>query len=632
MNKHTEDEQDRSSYMEEFDKSVAIIGGGMGGCMSAWVLANAGWHVTIIESAPDLLSKSADKTPGRMGLGFHYADLATAEKYLRATINFVREFPDFQIGQDKPQSHFLRHGRYFITKDSLHTSEEIMKTYNKLRDIYTALVKEDSQNEVFGDPDVFFRVLYRDEYKDVIEANRVVKGIETCEHLLNWPKFKEFFLEKLKNHENIRIIANTTVTKAKRLHDARFLLSYTQSDTFGETEAHENLVTPYVLNCSWQNSESLDVQIGLKNPEELNRSNRVKVLAKVRLPKNLREIHSSFFLTGPHCMVSNMGDEEGTALMSYAPITNINVFSGLTLPPAWSNLINGKYSPEDIDEIMPDIALSLSGVEVKIPERLTHYLKRTERADWDIKQLLIHYYGERVKEGVSKYIPDIQYAEVVDVRFGIVKTKGETNIADKNSAMHKRDYSGIEELQCGWITNDLMKLLYGLDNANEVLKLLNKHHELDRKILLLARQHSQGDQAAFCAARNVSRRLYGHTESSITTTFTDTDSSRTTSEKSHTDSESDSWNSSPRERDSAANKLHFFHSGTGPKALPVPEKVEEPNKVWSQEYGLYYTKSHSAPTSSPGSPEKKTTVIHNRSTSDPDAPIKQKTPTSRKLF
>jgi hypothetical protein len=552
-------------FAEDFEKEVAIIGGGMGGCMSAWVLAKAGWKVTILESASDLLLRSANQTPARMGLGFHYADEKTAEKYLRATINFMREFPGFLIGQNEPQSHYLKHGRYYISKDSQHPPDEIMKTYYGLKELYVKLVNEDPKNAVFGDPDLFFRVLYVDEYSDVVEASRVVKGIETCECLLNWPKFRSLFIEKLREHPNIKILLNTTVIEPKRSTDARFSLLCLTQDTRQSKKETSLLITPYVVNCSWQNSEWLDVQMGLKSEDNLNRSNRVKVLAKVKLLES-SNMHSSFFLTGPHCMVSNMGD--GTALMSYAPITNIQTFKDLKLPEPWAHLIDSKCVARDMVTVMPDILKHLQGQSVHLPIRLQTYLRETNRGEWDINKLLLYYYGSRIQEGVAQYIPKIKNSELIEVRFGIVKTRGDVDITNKNSAFHKRDYSGIEVLQCGWITNDLMKLLYGLDNAKEILGLLNHHYESDKQIVSYAKMCSGMAKEAFWAARDCSRRIFGRLEIPKMMLLTRTESSNIPSE-------------------TEPNNLDVRQTNSKSTAYVSVPALRSQGMIWSQEYGCY---------------------------------------------
>ena len=247
--------------------------------------------------------------------------------------------------------------------------------------------------------------------------------------------------------------------------------------------------TPYVLNCTWQNAEEINGQMEFKLQDEW--TNRLKVLARVELPESLREMHSSFFLVGAHCMVSNLGN--GTALMSFAPVTNIKNFS-IHIPAIWTALIEGKRENLDIHTIMPDIQKYLDDKLFELPTDLKTYLdKHTDPSSWNHQELLKLYFGLKIRDGVAKYVPKMLDAKVLDVQFGFVKTKGAADILDPKGAFHSRAYSGIEENRTGWITNSLVKLFYAVDNGNEVQALLENHFNEDRRITLDILTRCRGD-------------------------------------------------------------------------------------------------------------------------------------------
>ena len=77
---------------------IAIIGGGIAGCTTALRLARDGHDIYIFEEKEDLLQGTSARTPGRMGLGYHYFDLATATTYMRQTVRFMREYPGMLLG------------------------------------------------------------------------------------------------------------------------------------------------------------------------------------------------------------------------------------------------------------------------------------------------------------------------------------------------------------------------------------------------------------------------------------------------------------------------------------------------------------------------------------------------------
>ena len=185
-------------------REVVVIGGGAGGCGAALALANNGWKVRLFEKNT-LFSGTSSKTPGRLGLGFHYMDLHTSEMLLRATVRFVKQFPGFRVGENLPWSHPLRHGRYFVTKNSLASPPEILSLYESLKHVYADIVQEDTCNMVFGPPEDFNRILERKEYEDVVHGSKVVLGIETAEHLLAWDKIEHHIANTIRSHENISI-------------------------------------------------------------------------------------------------------------------------------------------------------------------------------------------------------------------------------------------------------------------------------------------------------------------------------------------------------------------------------------------------------------------------------------------
>lgn len=108
------------------DKTVAVIGGGAGGCGSSLALAERGWKVHLFEKNT-IFSGTSGITCGRLGLGFHYIDLETSLKLMRATIRLVKTFPGHCVGEDFPSSHPIRRGRYFITNDSLASPHDILE-------------------------------------------------------------------------------------------------------------------------------------------------------------------------------------------------------------------------------------------------------------------------------------------------------------------------------------------------------------------------------------------------------------------------------------------------------------------------------------------------------------------------
>jgi len=198
----------------------------------------------------------------------------------------------------------------------------------------------------------------------------------------------------------------------------------------------------FIINATWEWTDYINSKIGYyRSPNEL-RTNRAKVLVKVKLPDELKEKHSMFFCIGPHCMFSNVGG--GFGFITYAPETNLLNSTELIPPKSYLDIINGQIPIE--------------------------------------KQLII---AKKIVAGVSRYIPAMIKAEIAEILFGTVQVEGEVDIFDPTSRVHIRDYTGLRYLEDGFISLSCMKLLYGYGNANIIITLFNSFKE---KILPLPRQ------------------------------------------------------------------------------------------------------------------------------------------------
>ena len=96
-------------------RTNVVVVGGVGGCCTALALARTQqFQIYLLEKNGELMRESSDVTPGRMGLGFHYADKETALYYLHATLEFTRKYGRFrqEVGRSETL-HPLRRGRYF---------------------------------------------------------------------------------------------------------------------------------------------------------------------------------------------------------------------------------------------------------------------------------------------------------------------------------------------------------------------------------------------------------------------------------------------------------------------------------------------------------------------------------------
>lgn len=403
---------------------ITIIGGGIAGCTTAVELSKKGHEVVILERDEDILRGTSARTPGRMGLGYHYFDSETAKLYMTNTVEFMKNYSDCFLGDETTS--YLRDGRYFITRDSLIGLQELMASYDRISAYFERMCRSDSSNDIFHDYHLH-RSMDPEEFQEDVNMEKVAFAIETKELLLDWKKY-EARLKKELEQEGVTLRTGFEISQVGRTEDGKF--EFVSSS--GEQGSAD-----YVINCTWQNIDKINEMVGIGDAktkkEDPNKSvtSRLKLLAEVELPESLREKHSMFFCVGPHAMFSNLGN--GIGRITYAPVTNFGVTTDSQMPEQFERWLNQGLNPEEEQE-----------------------------------------YGKRIIAGVAEYIPAMKDAKLRNVIPGIVKSKGAVTLDDRESPFHKRNYDGVEEQQIGWVDNAAMKLFYALANAEKVSEIITK--------------------------------------------------------------------------------------------------------------------------------------------------------------
>lgn len=88
---------------------------------------------------------------------------------------------------------------------------------------------------------------------------------------------------------------------------------------------------------------------------------------------------------------------------------------------------------------------------------------------------------------MARYIPEMMAAEILDVKFGIVQTKGEMSLQDlrhREGPHHLRNYHSVREEMQGLISNPAMKLFYFVQNGIEVRKIFDIQEARDKHLRL----------------------------------------------------------------------------------------------------------------------------------------------------
>lgn len=426
-------------------KIVAVIGAGSGGVEAALQVADSLeiGKIILIEQSEALQQGTCSNANPRVGAGFHYPDLATAIRYLRASIKVLKKYPGFTLHDNDPR---LKNWFYFVVKESKNTQKSqfsldfTRRLYKNLQNEYRELVSKDPDNAVFGDPNNFYQEMTLEEYRKFLnvpeeEFRRIVNPdvvecvIKTAERIFNWPKFREQNINQVKKHAKIDVRTSTEVVDVRK-EGAKYILVTKCNNKKSE------LTVDIVINASWNSIRKLDAKAGFYvEPNEYTM--RTKCMIQLELPKELQNVPSMFFCFGAFASLTNTGydvDAKCTkGFLTYEPETNIEATTHTEISEYSKNLISGKATEEEKQQ-----------------------------------------FAKKIIDGAAIFMPAIKEAKFKGViKFGVVITKGEVNIHSADSAFHNRDYSGVDSLWHGWVDLFNMKLFYLVQNGNEVKNIVD---------------------------------------------------------------------------------------------------------------------------------------------------------------
>jgi hypothetical protein len=226
--------------IENMGESVAVIGSGVAGSLSAHELTQAGYQVTILEQLPEAFSgSSANAAHLHLG-GLYSANLQTAKECLVSAVEMKKAIPH---GMTNEKVQFL------VAEDSDMSLDDLVEFHEELTDYYANLPSED---QVFGLPENFFRVLRPEEYAF---AKRVAGGLISQEVTLNMAQTREKVLAGFIRLGG-RLLTNTKVIEVEQKSNGRFGLVVERN---GHTEA---LAFDQVVNAAGYGAGPIDHQLG----------------------------------------------------------------------------------------------------------------------------------------------------------------------------------------------------------------------------------------------------------------------------------------------------------------------------------------------------------------------------------
>jgi glycine/D-amino acid oxidase-like deaminating enzyme len=205
--------------------SVAVIGCGIFGALSALKLAALGYRVSIFELHPGIMMGASLNNQSRLHLGFHYPrDLETGRQSMRGFESFRKEFQDAIVTGFR--------NAYFIAESGSMTSP----------DRYLAFCRE------LGCP---FSQLDIDEFSPRIKG--VAIGIECDEVVYDGRRLAAVIGARLSGEAGLSVNLGTAVTEVGRSGQGRF---------FVKTSAGRQESFDAVVNASYADINRLTSELG----------------------------------------------------------------------------------------------------------------------------------------------------------------------------------------------------------------------------------------------------------------------------------------------------------------------------------------------------------------------------------
>lgn len=372
---------------------VGILGGGLQGCSAALALAERGARVTIFDRNDGLLTRAAVANEGKIHLGYMYAGdptLLTAKMMIRGALTFAPFFAR-QFGVSCESFPTSIPAAYVVHRDSQKSPHAIAH--------YLAKVHELVAEAADGRPHAYFGIdlratphaWSRAQRQAVFNPDHSEAVFDTREIAINPVELGTTLRACVAAHPRIDTALGRTVTGVEIQDESVCVLAAGRDGPSRDRFDH-------VVNALWDGRLALDATLGLNVRRPW--LHRLKYGVSFRLPSGANPPQSATFVLGPFGEVVSYGG--GLTYLTWYPAC-MHGLSSEVVPPDWAT-----YPSEPLRSRI--IAGTLRAISDMIPSL----------RDLD-------------PEGLPE----------ASVRGGVIVARGETDIYDPNSQLHRRYEIGV---------------------------------------------------------------------------------------------------------------------------------------------------------------------------------------------
>ena len=311
--------------MAKYAGRIAVLGGGLQGCLVALALAERGARVTLFERAPALLSRTILASEGKIHLGYVYAgdrSLATARTMMRGALSFapiVRRF----LGSAHSYFNTSTPFAYAVHRGSLLTAAEVGR-YLQAVHVEIMQIGHGREDSYFGiDLAETPRIRHAADRAHEFDPRSVIAVFDTPEIAIHPSLLAMALRERVVADPSIEVRTHFTVDAIADNDNGFSVVGANAEGNAGGRYDH-------VVNALWDGRLAVDVKRGLiPNRPWLHRFKYgihfVPAKRRVSLP-------SVTVVLGPFGDIVSYAD--GSIYLSWYPVCMTGLSIDAT-PPAW---------------------------------------------------------------------------------------------------------------------------------------------------------------------------------------------------------------------------------------------------------------------------------------------------------
>jgi hypothetical protein len=399
-------------------KTAAVLGAGIQGCCAALALSKLGFKVKLYDKNRALFNRASANQEAKVHLGFVYArdqSMTTARKMIEHAMQFAPALESL-IGPIDWEPHLSR--RFFcgVHKNSSLTLDQHVAHFNALQSIYEEVADDTRLHYLGRRPKRIW-----DDTELRFDGNSIIHGVMTQETAVHPGWMRDVIVNAVRCDHQIKAFTEHRIDHVDRTGRGFKVFGVDHTGTW-------NSSADVVINCLWEGKHRIDETLGLNHdPEWIT---RVKYGFVLQSKRELDHRPSLIVTHGPFGDIVNY-PYDNTIYITWYPACMTYIGHTEELPGQWESVCEGHHPPDLVQAIL----------------------------------------GESIRK-LAEYMPELTQLTLKQVMAGSIMGRGNTDITDRNSGLHKRHGIGVD-VEDGYYSIFTGKYTSGPANAIELQQLLD---------------------------------------------------------------------------------------------------------------------------------------------------------------